>query len=488
MAVTSVDQIPFLRAGQPWPPEDQKARLDRYAKNLWLFKGEHAKVYTNWIRLLREDKKATLELAVNFPGAATKLFADLLLGELPKFRVGEEGSDEQKALDDLIQANQIHKVNYAAALAASYRGDAVYKVRSDGHRTIIEGIQAGIWFPVTDPDNVKQVDAHVLAWVKTVKERGLFGSKEAKYLRAEIHFPGRIEHRLWLLKDEGKTIAAAVPLATFYPDLREVQETGVNDPLVVHIPNLELDDDIFGLDDYSEADTLFQELDVRLAQVSRVLDKHTDPNMYGDPSALEKDPNTGEWTFKAGGKFFPVEPDGNPPGYVTWDGKLESQFQQIDKILDALHFVMETSPAAFGILKQGLAESGSALKRLLMRPLAKTNRKRLFFDPGLKQVLRLAFALDQAQGRGKIDPEAPVEIEWQDGLPADEREQAETMAIRTGQKPTLSQKSAIRRMDGATDETARKELEEIATEEQATAPAGPEVPGGPRVSLQPAEE
>lgn len=487
MAITTVDQIPFLQLGQPWPPENHKARLDRYAKNRWLFLGEHAKVYTNWIRLLREDKKATLELAVNFPGLLSRLFADLLFGEQPKFRAGDEGSPEQQALDDLVQANNLHQVNYAAALAASYRGDAVYKVRYQD-RVIAEAVPAGIWFPVTDPDNVKQVDAHVLAWVKSIKRPGSglfsFGKEsETQYLRAEIHFPGRIEHRLWLLKD-GK-IAAPVPLETFYPDLPETQETGVDESLVVHIPNLELDDDPFGVDDYSEADTLFQELNIRLAQISRVLDKHTDPNMYGDASALERDPNTGEWTFKGGGRFFPVEQGGQVPGYVIWDAQLTAAFTQIERILDMLYLVTDTSPAAFGQIKQGLAESGSALKRLLMRPLAKVNRKRLYFDPALKQVLRLALALDRAQGRGQVDPDAiDISIEWQDGLPVDEREQAEIMAIRTGQKPTLSVQSAIRRMDGGTEDAVQRELEQI-REDAGPAPTAPRVTLPPQAGAQP---
>jgi len=480
VSVTTVEGIQFLQLGQPWPPADQVDRLKRYSDNHWLFRGEHAKVFKDWIRLLRDDKRATLEIAVNFPGLISRLFADLLFGEQPKFRAGDEGSDEQQALDDLIMANSLHQANYAAGLAASYRGDAVYKVRFTD-RTVIETVPAGLWFPVTDPDNVKQVDAHVLAWVKTVKRPGggLFSKgTETQYLRAEIHFPGRIEHRLWLLKD-GK-ITAPVPLATFYPDLPDIQETGVDDPLVVHIPNLELDDDIFGVDDYSEADTLFQELNVRLAQISRVLDKHTDPNMYGDASALERDPNTGEWVFKGGGKFFPVEPGGQTPGYVIWDAQLTAAFTQIERIIDMLYLVTDTSPAAFGQMKQGMAESGSALKRLLMRPLAKVNRKRLYFDPALKQILKLALALDRAQGRGKVDPDAvDISIEWQDGLPVDDREQADIMNIRTGGKPTISQETAIRRLDGGTADAVKREMEQIKAEE------GP-APAAPRVTLPPA--
>ena len=63
----------------------------------------------------------------------------------------------------------------------------------------------------------------------------------------------------------------------------------------------------------------------------------------------------------------------NPPGYVTWDGQLEAAFKQIDLLMEQLYILSETSAAAFGQLKAGLAESGTALRRLMMAPLAKVN-------------------------------------------------------------------------------------------------------------------
>lgn len=455
------DTIPFLQPGQPWPPAGElgEERLQRYSRNKALFKGEHWRVYDDTIKLLRDDVRATLELAINFPGAVSKLFSDLLFGETPRY----VSSTAQEWVDDFIEANGLHRANYRAALAQSYRGEAVYKLRlTEGReRAVAEVIPASIWFPVVDPDNVTDIQGHVLAWVKSKPDRK---GNQVRYLRAEIHLPGSIHQRLWRLSEDN-IIQERADLGTFYsPPPPEEQETGVEEPLIVVVPNLEVDDSPFGLDDYSEADTLFHQLDLRLAQIAKVLDRHTDPNMYGPVSALEQDPATGEWVVRAG-RYFPVAENEPPPGYLVWDAKLDANFRFIEHIMRGLYIATDTNAAAFSLLESGSVPSGAALKRLLIRPLARTNRKRLYFDVALRQLFALAARLERANGRRDVPDDLNLHIEWKDGLPEDPREAAEIEQIRTGGKATSSVRSAIRRLDGGSEESIENELAEIAAEE-----------------------
>lgn len=468
MAVT-VDNIPILQRGQPWPPIDEEERLQRYEAHRRLFQGRHAEVYRDWIRLLREDKQATLELVVNFPGAVSKLFADLLFGEMPRYTCGAEGSEEQKWLDEFVRVNRLHQLNYKAALAQSFRGEAIYKLRlkAGQPRAVVELVPASIWYPVTDPDNVTETLAHVLAWVKSVTVDG----REVQYLRAEIHLPGSVHQRAWLLTDGQLTVP--VDLAALYEDPPAPDmETGVAEPLVVVVPNLELDDTPYGQDDYSEADTLFQELDVRLAQIARVLDKHTDPNMSGPPQIATPNLHTGEIEVPVGGAYFEYRADDPEPKYMTWDAQLAANWQYLDRIMQGLYITTDTNAAAFSLVAEGSFPSGAALKRLLMRPLARTNRKRVFFDSGLVCLLELAAAFERANGR-----DAPrgvtagsVQIEWRDGLPDDPMEVAQIEQIRTGGKATSSVRAAIRRIDGGTSQAIDDEVAEIAADEARGAP------------------
>lgn len=466
------ESIPFLQPGRPWPPPDQVQRLQRYEANKRLFQGRHSEVLKDWIRLLREDKQVTLELAVNFPGAVSKLFTDLLFGEPPRFVGGQEGSEEQKWLDEFIAANRMVRLCYRAGLAQSYRGEAILKLRLVEGRPfpVVDVVPATTWYPVMDEDNVAEIAGHVLAWVK----RGMVGGKEVEFLRAEIHLPGMVHQRAWNINDGA--IGSRVPLNMLYsPPPADDAETGVEGCLVVNVPNLELDDSPYGQDDYEEAETLFQELDVRLAQIARVLDKHTDPNMAGPKRLISRNPETGEPEHVAGGNYYEYDTGEPKPEYLVWDAQLAANWQYLDRIMQGLYIATDTNAAAFSLVAEGSFPSGAALKRLLMRPLARTNRKRLFFDEALRWLISQAAALAAANGR-----QAPrgltssdVQIEWRDGLPDDPLEAAQIEQLRTGGKATASVRSAIRRLDGGSAEAIEDELIEIGSDEARNAPPSP---------------
>mgnify|MGYP005842919997 CR=1 FL=1 len=156
-------------------------------------------------------------------------------------------------------------------------------------------------------------------------------------------------------------------------------------------------------------------------------------------------------------------PDDKPPGYVTWDGQLEAAFKQIELLIEQLYTLSETSAAAFGQLKSGLAESGSALRRLMMAPLAKVNRIRMRFDPALKQALRLAAALEVAQGMPGAVKLENIDIAWQDGLPQDDKEQAEIYSLLV-QNGLVSRETALRHLFQFEADTLREELMRITAE------------------------
>ena len=466
--LTSLD---FLQQGKPWPPPTEAERLERYAQNRLLFEGKHEQVYKDWIRLLREDQQATLEMVLNWHKRLTLLFADLLLGEPPRITTGDKDSEEQKAVERIIDDNGLFNVAYEVALDVSRYGTGIFKVRYDG-RAIIEGQQPAVWFPVVAPDNLKEITAHVLGYDYEADEPGAFGRRvKRQYLKTELHEKGKITTTLYLLK--GGTIGEIVE--------QEEANTGVDEFLVVPVNNVLTTDRVTGLDDYSDLDSIIQELETRIAQISRILDKHADPNMYGPVTALEHDTTSGRWEYRGGGKYFPVGDGEQPPGYVTWDGQLEAAFKQIELLMEQLYILSETSTAAFGQLKAGLAESGTALRRLMMAPLAKVNRIRMRFDPALKEVLWLASLLEKAQGMSGAVVLEDIHIDWKDGLPDDEQEltQNEVQRYTAG---LTSLESSLRRLYGLEGEALQKEIERIKEEQ-----AGQGATELPPITLPPAE-
>jgi hypothetical protein len=474
--LTSLD---FLDRGQSWPPACEVERLQTYEANQKLFKGRHDLVFKDWVRLLRDDQQATMEIILNWHKRLSTLWADLLLGEPPRFTVGEQGSLEQDKLDELIIDNAMSTTSYEVAIDISRFGDGLFKLRLKEGKAIIEGQTPSLWFPVVSLDNVREIEAHVLAWTFDVEQPGsVFSDKKKTYLRVEIHRKGSIENRLYEIKSG--EISDPIPLQQFFPDRQEEEATGIDDFLIIPVAGLRTTNELFGMDDYSDLESIIQELEIRASQISRILDKHSDPNMYGPESAVEIDPVTGSTSFKGGGRFFPVGEGEQPPGYVVWDGKIDAAFKQIEFLIEQLYIISETSAAAFGQQqKHGLAESGSALKRLLMAPLAKVNRIRLRFDPALKKVLQLAADLERANG---IDaPEFPeIKIEWRDGLPEDPIEATNIEAVRQ-QWGIASKYSSLKRLDGGTEENTQEELDRIHEDSAQSAAAG--IPGAKDLNL-----
>jgi len=82
--------------------------------------------------------------------------------------------------------------------------------------------------------------------------------------------------------------------------------------------------------------------------------------MAGPESCILNDPDTNEPIFISGGKFWPLESGEAPPVYITWDGKLESGFKEIELFMDQLFALSETSSALFGDPKKLQREDSSA--------------------------------------------------------------------------------------------------------------------------------
>lgn len=134
----------------------------------------------------------------------------------------------------------------------------------------------------------------------------------------------------------------------------------------------------------------------------------------------------------------------------------------------------EIPAVALGVGDAGTSgSSGLAIKWRLNSLLAKINRKRQYYDKGLKRIFTIAQLLETDR-RTKVDfkPFKP-QIKFKDGLPEDEMEKATIMQTRTGAKPTLSQKRAIMELENVTEEQAQIILDELEDEQLASAVADP---------------
>lgn len=447
--LTSLD---FLKPGAEFPPKCERNRLDMYAKNKMLFEGDHAVVYERDLKRIERvvgnfEDIISYPVVVNFQKLMTLKIADLLLGEAPQITHGEdEETVQNETIKKIIEASDLNNTDYQAAIDVSRYGDGILLVRKTDKGGIIDLSQPTLWFPVVNPDNVRETLYQVLAW--TYEVNGI------KTLKTQIHEKGKYTERQYQMN--GNSIASMV-------GEENIVLTGLSDNAVIPIHNVITSDRATGIDDYTDVDSIIADLMVRIGQIDRILDKHASPSMSGPASALEKDPVSGEYRIKAGNYFTRESTEDPAPDYIVWDGQLEANFKQVEKLINMLYTISEMGSALFGDLTSstGQVPSGSALKRLMISPLAKVNRIRMRFDPAIKKAIALCSEFDGYTTMKQDE----ITITWKDGLPSDEKELADIMDIRTGHKATISQKSAIKRMDDVSTQKADQELEAIQDDE-----------------------
>ena len=456
--------LDFLNPGSEWPPTSEKERLVKYQDNRDIFEGNHADVYSAAFKRIERvignfSNIISFHTIINYQKLISLKSADLLFGEPPNFSAGDEGSPEQTSIDTIIENSELINTGYEGIIDASRFGTGIFQIYQSDIGGIISVIPPGLWFPVVSEDNIKKILYHILAWKVSAGDE--------KYLKVQIHEKGKYTERLYYIDNStatsnvlGDTIGKLIS--------EEIFQTGLSDFAIIPFHNVLTSDRIYGFDDYSDIDSIISEILVRVSQISKILDKHADPSATGPAAAMVKDGASGEWKMKMGGYFPRLDNESPEVKYITWDGQLTAAFSHLEFLINALYTISEMGSAIFGDLsnKAGQIPSGSALKRLMISPLAKVNRMRMRIDPALKKAIKLCSELP-----GKnIKKLETVSITWQDGLPGDPAEEANIMQIRTAGKQTMSQKRALKTYDGLSEEEADNEISQIEEDETKSNP------------------
>jgi hypothetical protein len=156
----------------------------------------------------------------------------MLFQEFPVLSLGKDG--DSKFLEAILRDNKFKSQAYESALEGSFRGDAVFRLRSQDGHLIIEDINPSCYFPKVNENNLRSEPEYIdLAWLVSLgsEKRGLY---------QERHFKGRIENSLYEL-DSSNQLISKLNFNQYFPDKAEVVQTGVDDAfLVVHNPNYKI--------------------------------------------------------------------------------------------------------------------------------------------------------------------------------------------------------------------------------------------------------
>lgn len=445
-----------------YPPKGSEQRLDNYAYFQELFLSQHYEAFGLSRGDDFTDQDSRMKYVVfNFGGMVSRLLADLLFGEPVTVRV--EDPKTQEWIDAFIHDSEFNSKNYESAMSNSFLGDAVYKLRIDSStgepKIILDDTSPSVYFPIIDPINPSQNPK-----IEVIGYPVQIGGQ--KYLFTETHVPSLIINELWEMADDGR-IRGQVDLSIYDEDLPEFVETRVDKNLIVHIPNWKYGRRHFGISDYIDIDRLIYAMNKRMTKIDEILDKHSQPIVALPEGVLDKKGKVKPESLDV----YEVPTDvQNPikPEYIVWNASLDNAFSQIDHLMDWAYMVSETSPDAYGFAKGGKAESGRALKFRLLSTIRKRNRKKIYYNRGIREVIYLAQMLAEAWGIevGGVKPPSTPELpslEWEDGIVNDTMEMAleEQVRLESGTQDAIS---AIMRLDGVDEQTAIDKYQKILKE------------------------
>lgn len=472
----------LFEEGQMYPHASHASRIDRYKDNKKIFMGDHLNVFRKHGSKVTATQKELLYISINLASIISKKSADFMFGESLQVSAGkEDNSKEQIALDRLTENNDMNIKNYESALSNSYRGDSFYKLRIgqdfngeldssiDEYKVIIENQNAEYVFPETMLGDANKIRAYHIAVPERESADGVSDEKAKYILHVESHYAGKVEYSRFRLHPieisvEGEILSYKI--GHEMEEFRQATATGVGFPLVVHVPNFSLDDAWNGLDDITEHRSILDEINNRITQVSDILNKHADAPIAVPLGTLREDANGNVIYNVAQEKVFEIAgKDDVIPQYITNSNPLVDQaFKELEMLIDLLLSVAEIPSVAIGRNDSGTSgSSGLAIRWRMNSLLSKINRKRQYYEKGLKRVYVIAQMLENAVGIDSYQVTVP-KLKFQTGLPKDDMEQANIMAIRTGGKATLSQKSAMMQLDDLTEEQVDKEIERIEAE------------------------
>lgn len=150
-----------------------------------------------------------------------------------------------------------------------------------------------------------------------------------------------------------------------------------------------------GISDYPAIEDAVRQYAIRMAGITRILNRHSNPLLTGPqsvlvprPGASPNDPNAYQLPDISGGVFLARQQEQDVPfEYITWDGRLEAANQQIDRLLA---YIQDTTGVPMSMNDNGsplFAESGSARQVGLYAATSRIRRERR----GIEQILKALY-------------------------------------------------------------------------------------------------
>ncbi len=431
-------------------------------------------------------------IPVDFFGMLARLARHYTFGRDFQVR-GRRGAANDVHVQRIFRASEMGKLLGQCAEAGTALGDVVLRVmvedREDEEvaagdeetlpQAIVKFVYPGFYFPELDPIDATRVLSVTMAWVLPAAS----GVAADRMLLREIHTPGEVRYELnaW----ENGELGKAIPVGQVFPDL-ESGSTGIDEIPIVHYGHQQRAGEHWGSSEFDRIRRIVFALENRLAQEDEVLEKHARPKLIVGPGVLDSQGRARLADFDV------IEIDPNvlekavKPEYLTWDMQIGAIQHEIEKLEEYLFITTETSPASFGLERDGSqVESARALRFKAHRTVNKVEDSRACWEPRLRDVFRIAQKLENAaRTEDGVDTyvRGPVQFTWPDPIIEDQSQEIQDYVARKG-SGLVSRRRALIDLDQLSEREADAEVQEIlqdlVDESAAESPPPAELPGVP---------
>ena len=412
MAVFDFD--PIARGDRMWPRATELPRVQAYTDFDRLYDGDH--------RRQESDNR----IPVHWYRRVSEVFAEMLFASPPTLRY-EGGGRVSEWIESLYET--LMQVCFDAAVDVSRYGTGVMRTEAYEGRLLFAAERPAFYTPVVDASNIERRLGDIFGYPYNPEPKA--AGDMVTRLRLVIHRydDGSVTVQDW--DYDGAVLGQRKSSEVIVAE-------GASYPRVVQIPNGRSENG-WGESDYIPMTPLIAEMEQRLQGIGSVLDRHTDPHIaMPETSITVDDKGNADLNTGSGGAVIPVGEGESPPVYVTWDARLEANYEQIQWCQDLLFAVTGLSAAMFSGRKNlGTIESGVALRSRYLATHLKLEGLRRRFERGLRTLLEAASRETQRADMESVafDPRS-LRFEWQDIFPADAPEDAARRRGPAGSDPT----------------------------------------------------
>lgn len=512
----------LFEVGGVFPPSLKDIeRLALYQKMEAFFEGNQQEIYDRMSELLKDSPyKSQIEklyLNCNLSDIIASKPSELLLSQEPVFESGlPADSEEQKALNRLVEDNDIKQTIFNFTIGAAIRGDAFLKdyfsyrndysellelglpIPKDAKReVVIQTVHPSYVFPELARGSMNQFKAVNIAYVEWLnisddtysltrpENSGYFINENAiPFLVVERHLAGYVLYERYKLSQEyvSTEFGAAVPVYRIDEKIATGREsdiiaTGTPVPLVFHFAYKQTDIEWRGVGAIEKIAQKLVAVADRLTAIDWILHKHSDPILTGPELDGMGD------LVKLSGAYIARNSEDADVKYVTFDGKLDHCFKELDLLYGEI-FAMAQLPAfLFGSSMTAAQERGggtshtdgsttklryapvTALLDRLNNSLTRCLGDALYYAQILENFANKDEFGEPMEGFVPYEPQYPT-IHLSNGIPSNEKEETDIIVSRYG-AGLIDKLSAIKLLDRKDDHYAKEMVDRIKAEEPA---------------------